>query len=73
MTGSQAPELAILRVRRPSGRIATFEADSLTFDTGIAWVTGRWRTRVGLNGSEYRYSQPAAYGFPLRELVEVRR
>ncbi len=66
------PEPATLRVRRPSGELATFEADELRLDAGVIWATGRWRRRVGLNYADIRYSHPATYGFLPREIVEVR-
>jgi hypothetical protein len=68
--GEPAP--AILRVRRPSGIVQTFEADHLETDAGILWATGRWRRRVGLNYSQIRYSHPGTYGFGAGEIVEVR-
>lgn len=67
--GEHAP--AVLRVRRPSGRTAVFEADGLEVDGPLVWATGRWRRRVGLNYSETRYSAPGVYGFGPGEIVEV--
>jgi hypothetical protein len=63
---------AVLRVRRPSGRTAVFEADGLEVDGPLVWATGRWRRRVGLYDSEVRYSPPGVYGFSAGEIVEVR-
>jgi hypothetical protein len=68
----ESPAPAILRVRRPSGIVQTFEADHLETDAGLLWATGRWRRRVGLNHSEIRYSDPGTYGFGAGEIVEVR-
>jgi hypothetical protein len=70
---SESPAPAILRVRRPSGTVQTFEADRLEHDdAGILWATGRWRRRVGLIYAETRYSHPDTYGFGAGEIVEVR-
>jgi len=54
-------EPAVIRVRRPSGRLDTFLADSIERGDGILWATGRWRGgRAGV------------YGFTAQQIVEVR-
>jgi len=54
-------EPAVIRVRRPSGRLDTFLADSIERGDGILWATGRWRDgRAGV------------YGFTAPQIVEVR-
>jgi hypothetical protein len=63
---------ALLRVRRPSGRLATFEATNLEHYDGILWATGRWRERVGLNHADVSHGASGIYGFRGAEVVEVR-
>jgi len=62
----------IIRVRRPSGQLATFEATQLKQTDGILWATGRWRQRVGVNHADVSYGTPGVYGFTAAEVVEVR-
>ncbi len=63
---------AFVRVRRPSGQLATFEATRLEQSDGILWATGRWRQRVGLNHAHVSYGTSGVYGFTAAEVVEVR-
>ncbi len=63
---------AFVRVRRPSGQLATFEATRLEQSDGILWATGRWRQRVGLNHVDVSYGTSGVYGFTAHEVIEVR-
>jgi hypothetical protein len=55
---------AILRVRRPSGALATFEAESVRIDHGIVTATGRW--------GDDRARRRRTYSWRARQVVEIR-
>jgi hypothetical protein len=55
---------AILRVRTPSGRLATFEADHADVDHGIVTATGRWR--------DDRAKRTRTYSWGQGQVVEIR-
>ena len=57
---------------RIGGRVGIFVADTCTVDGSWLHVEGRWRTRGGANNAELRWSEPAAYSWPVSEVVEVR-
>ena len=63
---------ALVRVRQPSGRVATIEATRLEQVDGILWATGRYRRRVGLNYSRVSYGKRGRWGFPLACVLELR-
>lgn len=63
---------AVLRVRRPSGRVDVFEATVLEADGhGLVWATGRWRSHAG-PGDTLRYSAVGTYAFGAGEVIEIR-
>ena len=55
---------AILRVRRPSGALATFEAEHASIDHGIVTATGRW--------TDDRRRRRRSYSWRARQVVEIR-
>jgi hypothetical protein len=57
-------EQAIIRVRRPSGALATFEAEHASIDHGLVTATGRW--------SDDRQRQHRSYSWLARQIVEIR-
>jgi hypothetical protein len=57
-------EQAIIRVRRPSGALATFEAEHASIDHGLVTATGRW--------SDDRERRRRTYTWRSRQVIEIR-
>lgn len=57
-------EQAVIRVRRPSGALATFEAEHAYADHGIVTATGRW--------ADDRERRRRTYSWRVRQVVEIR-
>jgi len=55
---------ATIRVRRPSGALATFEAKHAYIDHGIVTATGRW--------TDDRRRRRRTYSWRARQVVEIR-
>jgi hypothetical protein len=55
---------ATIRVRRPSGALATFEAEHTSVDHGIVTATGRW--------NDDRQRRRRTYSWRARQVVEIR-
>ena len=55
---------ATIRVRRPSGALATFEAERASIDHGIVSATGRWR--------DDRRKRTRVYSWGHGQVVEIR-
>lgn len=56
---------AVLHVRRPSGALGLFLADSCNVEQGIFTATGRWRYGSGRLSTNRR-----TYSWPSRVVVE---
>jgi hypothetical protein len=55
---------AIIRVRAPSGRLRTFDAERVEVEHGLATAAGWWRHDL--------QRQRQVYIWPARQLVEIR-
>ena len=53
---------ATLRVRRPSGAVATFHASTCTIKSGVVTVIGSWADLPGTR----------TYSWPARRVLEVK-
>lgn len=49
-----------------------FVADTCTVEGPWLHAQGRWRTRVGANYADLRWSKPTSYTWPVAEVLEVR-
>jgi hypothetical protein len=57
-------EQATIRVRRPSGAVATFDAEHAFIDHGLVTATGRW--------SDDRERRRRTYTWRSRQVIEIR-
>lgn len=57
---------------RVAGRHGMFVADACNVDGPWIHAEGRWRTRGGSNNTELRWGEPAAYSWPVAQVVEIR-
>ena len=64
MTAATIRVPATIRVRRPSGTLATFEAEHVDIDNGLITATGRWAD------DRQRRHRTLSWGAP--EIVEIR-
>ncbi len=55
---------AVLRVRRPSGALATFDAERATIRDGLVTASGAWRD----DRSRRRHTR----SWPARRVIEIR-
>ena len=56
---------ANVTVRRPSGAVAVFNAQTCRVDSGVVTVTGRWKDLPQRPVREYQW--------PVRRVLEIRR
>lgn len=57
---------------RVTGRGEMFVAHDCSIDNGWLHASGRWRARLGANGSELRWSDVRTYSWPADAVREVR-